>query len=326
MKLFIGVDLGATNVRVVLSDHEGRIICRLAERTVRDGKDGFVVTEQIKTMINSVFSSSGFDVKSLGAIGIGSIGPLNIREGVVKRAANLPYEKIPLVNPLSEEFHVPVRLLNDCVSAVLGEARFGMGRGIDNVVYVTLSTGIGAGAVVDGHLLMGKDGNAHEVGHMVVDFEGKLTCGCGMRGHWEAYCGGKGIPQYSRLLLTNLKNEEIKRSKLVKKYEEGLLGLSPEALFEAAKFKDPLALQVVNAIGELNAIGFANIVNVYDPELITVGGSIALNNQDLILEPIRCHVAEYTVNRSPRIVITPLGGDVGLYGAIAAAVEAAGKY
>jgi glucokinase len=323
MRLFAGVDLGATNVRVALSDHEGRIICRLAERTVRDGEDGFVVTEQIRDMIKGALSSSGFGLSDLRAIGIGSIGPLDIREGVVKRAANLPYEKIPLVVPLADEFRVPVRLLNDCVSAVLGETRFGMGKGVENVVYVTLSTGIGAGAVVDGHLLIGKDGNAHEVGHMVVDFEGRLTCGCGMRGHWEAYCGGKGIPQYARLLTSSIKGEEMEHSQLAKRYGEGLSGISPEALFEAAKLKDPLALHVVSAIGELNSMGFANIVSVYDPDLITVGGSIALNNQDLILEPIRGRVASYTVNRPPEIAITPLGGDVGLYGAIAAALEAA---
>lgn len=322
MKLYVGVDLGATNVRVALSDREGKIIFRMTERTIRDGKDGSVVTEQIKGMIKAALSSSGFDVERLGAIGIGSIGPLDIREGVIKRAANLPYERIPLVAPLTEEFKVPVRLLNDCVSAVLGEARFGMGRGVGNVVYVTLSTGIGAGAIVDGHLLIGKDGNAHEVGHMVIDLEERLTCGCGARGHWEAYCGGKGIPQYSRLLASAHSEEELKSSQLVKRYGEGLSGISPEALFEAAKQNDPLALYIVNAIGKLNAIGFANIVSFYDPDLITIGGSIALNNQELVLKPIRHHIAEYTVNRPPEIAITPLGGDVGLYGAIAAAVEA----
>jgi len=209
---------------------------------------------------------------------------------------------------------LPVYILNDCVTAVVGEHHFGIGKNIDNLVYITLSTGIGGGVYVDSHLLIGKDGNAHEIGHIVIDYEGRLVCGCGKRGHWEAYCSGKNIPNFVRLLLRD-KAEKAEKSPLFKLANEGTL--TAKDVFDAAKRGDSFAREVVKEIGRLNAIGFANVTNVYDPELITVGGSVALNNPKLVLEPIKRYINEYVINRPPRIEITPLGGDIVLLGALA---------
>jgi glucokinase len=116
-------------------------------------------------------------------IGVGSIGPLDLQSGCIVNTPNFPFKHIPVVAPLREEFGVPVRLLNDCGAAVMGERRFGLGRGIDNLFYVTLNTGLGGSAIVDGHPLSGKDGNAPEIGHVVIDRLSSMVCGCGARGH-----------------------------------------------------------------------------------------------------------------------------------------------
>jgi glucokinase len=315
-RLAIGVDIGATNLRVALGTKDGRLLAKQTEPTnVKGGAEG--VSRQIEAMIRRILGSK-ISPKELRGIGIGSTGPLDLKRGAVVKASNLPWDFIPLVEPLQEAFGVPVRLLNDCAAAVLGEKVFGSGSKAQNLLYITLSTGIGAGVFIDGRLIMGKDGNAHEVGHFTIDFEGKLLCGCGRRGHWEAYCSGKNIPKYVKYLIEEgeeLSPQEMSGSPLVAEVRRG--SLTAEGVFNMAKAGDSLALKIVERLGMLNAIGFGDAINAYDPELITVGGPIALKNEELVLPPIRRLVGNHTVNRVPIIELTRLGEDVGLYGALA---------
>ena len=314
-KFAVGVDLGATNVRIVVGDVGGHILAKLSEATEKKrGPAG--ISQQIISMIRSV-RIGGFQPENVKGVGIGSIGPLDVRREGILSPANIPYDYIPLVEPIGEELGVPVRLLNDCTTAVMGEKKFGAGKGIQNLVYVTLSTGIGGGVYVDNHLLLGKDGNAAEIGHTTIDMEGRLRCGCGKRGHWEAYCSAKNIPNYVRTLLERRDSKEVEGSLLMKLAGGDRYNITAKGLYEAAKASDPLSTEIVEKIGELNAIGFANIINTYDPALITVGGAVALNNRDLVIEPIKRHVHKYAINRVPDIKITPLGEDVVLYGALA---------
>ncbi len=316
MRLAIAIDVGATNLRVALGDEEGRLLKKLVERTTRVG-DEYAVVNQISSMIHKLVSAS--ELERVVAIGVGTIGPLDIRRGRVVKAPNLPFEVIELGAPLHEMLRKPVYILNDCVAAVWGEKIFGAGKNVRNLVYVTISTGIGAGVIVDDVLLLGKDGNAHEVGHTVVDIAGTMVCGCGKRGHWEAYCSGANIPKFAKYLMDNMPREVVSRSKLYSAYVRG--ELSAELVYSVAKEGDEVALKIVEEIGRINAIGFANIVSTYDPELITVGGSVVLKNPELTIPYIRKYIHEYTVNRVPEIILTPLGEDVVLYGALAAALK-----
>lgn len=306
------VDLGATRVRVARGDGRG-LADKLVESTeTRGGPEG--VVDQIIRMIRALGISAS-------AIGIGSIGPLNLREGRIVNTPNLPFKNISVVKPLSDYFKVPVGMLNDCCAAVLGEQKYGAGRGLRNLVYITFSTGLGGGVIVDDHLLLGKDGNAHEIGHLTIDPESELICGCGCRGHWEAYCSGVNMPKYARMLMKHRSIEEGAEA-------DDLTSLRWESasdLFSDAKDGDEQAQWVVDKIGEINAIGFADVVNTYDPELITVGGSVALNNPDLLMEPIRKGIDRHLINRKPEIELTPLGEDAVLYGALVLAVRCADR-
>lgn len=314
-RLAIAVDIGATNLRVVVGTPEGKIIKKIVERTVREG-DELAVSNQIVRMINSILSRE--DLKKVEGIGIGTIGPLDLKRGAIVNTPNLPFEYIPLRDPLEEKFHLPVYIANDCVAAVIGEHYYGAGKGLKNHVYITISTGIGAGVYVDGHVLVGKDGNAHEVGHTVIDMDGKLVCGCGKRGHWEAYCSGANIPRFARYLIEVEKRFKNIEESLLYEFTNGDFSrLTAKMIFDAAKKGDKVALAIVKEIGRLNAIGFANVVSVYDPELITVGGSVVLNNPELTLPYIKENIGDYTINRLPEIKITPLAGDVVIYGALA---------
>ena len=313
-KYIIGVDLGGTWVRVALSDEKGKIMEKMQEKV--DVSSEKAISNQIVKIVRILCNKSGVDVASLEGVGIASAGPLDIKEGALINPTNLPFDYVPLTGPISEQLSVPAFLTNDCTAAVLGEREFGAGKGLDNLVYITMGTGIGGGAIVDGHLLLGKDGNAVEIGHITIDYEGRLECGCGKRGHWEAYCSGRNIPNYVRMRLEEIDEELKRQSLLFKKIKGEVSQLSSQDLFEAAKRGDKLSLQLVEELGVLNAIGFANVINAYDPSLITVGGTVALKNEELILPPIRKYVKNYAVNRLPKIIVTPLGENIGIYGGI----------
>jgi glucokinase len=307
---YIAIDIGATNIRVAMGDCNGLSEKLIEPTETQHGPIG--VSEQIIRLIDSI------EGEEPNSIGIGSIGPINHSEGTIKNTPNFPFNDVPITGPLIERYKVPVILVNDCAAAVTGESVFGAGQGLENLVYVTISTGLGSGAIVDGNLLLGKDGNAVEVGHFTIDPESEFICGCGCKGHWEAFCSGKNIPAYASKLLSGL---EWSNGALHQLTRGSLKNLHTKIIFETAKKGDQHTQRIVRNIGTKNAIGFANIVNAYDPELITIGGSIAINHPDLILNPIKDNISKHTINRVPDIMITPLGHDAVILGALALAMQ-----
>lgn len=306
---YIAVDIGATNVRVATGGIDG-LHEKVSELT-ETGKGAGGVSQQIIRLIEGVMEGTP------ETIGIGSIGPIDMGKGEITNTPNYPFNHIPISQPLKEHFSVKASLVNDCAAAVLGEQRFGAGKGYSNLVYVTISTGLGGGAIVDNHLLKGKDGNAPEIGHITIDPYSDIKCGCGSYGHWEAYASGSNIPKYAKKLM----KLSWRRSLIADLTGGDLDLLTSKTIYDAAKQGDEVALGVVAEIGRINAVGFANITNVFDPELITVGGSIALNNPRLVLDPIRENIDKHLINRKPEIMVTPLGEDAVLIGALALAMR-----
>ncbi|MEM2289480.1 MAG: ROK family protein [Candidatus Hadarchaeales archaeon] len=313
--LAAGVDLGATYIRCMLAEN-GRVLAKGKERTAH----GRSIPAQISRMVKSLVEKAGVKLEELQGIGIASAGPLDLRRGGIVNSPNLGVPFLPLVKPVESRLGIKAYLLNDCVAGAIGEWKFGAGRGVNDLVYITISTGIGAGVIVDGHVLMGKDGNAHEIGHTVIDFEGRLVCGDGKRGHWEAYCSGRNIPNYVRMRISQ-QPKEFEGSWLHRNTGGDLRRITTEELFRGAKQGDKFCLRLVRELGELNAIGVANAVNAYDPALVSLGGSVVLQNRQLVLGPIRRGLKKYVLNRPPKIVVTPLGEDVVLHGAVAAVLE-----
>ncbi len=297
IRLAVGVDIGGTNLRVCLGDERGKIKTKLSEKLDVENKNS--VVEQITRLIKSL----GGD---FSAIGIGSIGLLDLRKGELSKPVHIPFKNIPIVKLLKKEFGVPVYLVNDCDAGVIGEKFFGLGKNEENLAYLTISTGIGCGVILNGRLLLGKDGNATEVGHITVDLGKKLKCGCGGYGHWEAYCSGRNIPNFVRVVAEN---------------DSRFNSIATEQFFDKAKSKDKVAMEIVDKLGEINAIGISNINAAYDVSLVTVGGSVPLKNRDLILNPILKYLPKYSINRIPKVELTPLGEDIILYGTLALALN-----
>lgn len=315
----VGIDIGGTWIRIVLATESGSIIQKYIQNTPREG-DRYTIANFIHDTIKNKLKEY---IDKVTAVGIGTAGPLDLAKGEVIGAPNIPIHTFELGKPLVELLKKPVIVANDCVAAVWGEKIFGLGRGKSNIIYITLSTGIGGGVIVNDILLLGKMGNAHEIGHMVIDINGKMVCGCGGRGHWEAYASGANIPRFVFKLMEEWTlDDREKDSPIYRAYVENKL--TSEQIYREAERGDILALRIIQEVNKYNIAGLENVINAYDPELITIGGAIALKNRrDLVLDAIKKGVNESRgiVTTRPLIEITPLGEDIVLIGAIALAVD-----
>jgi len=297
----IAVDLGATNLRVGLVDPDGRIVQLRVSRLPKNLSDAHVITDQIVREIRALAPVR--ELSKATGIGIGAAGPVDSTRTAIMHPPNIPLDNIPLAGPLSDAFGLPVYVANDCCTGLLGEAYYGEGSRTDNFVYVTLSTGIGAGILSRGHLVLGRDGNAGEIGHVFVDEKYDLVCGCGGRGHWEGYASGRFLPRFYRAWQE--KNGIDPGREPVTAAEEIFAAIRQE--------KDPENHPFVTELGRINARGVSDIIVAYDPDTIVFDGSVALKNPDLIIGPILRFMDRYLPE--PRIVISTLAGKAPLLGA-----------
>ncbi|MFW5934538.1 MAG: ROK family protein [Halolamina sp.] len=307
---YAGVDLGASNIKAVVGPESGAVVSRARRRTPR-GPDGDAVAEAMVAATREALDDAGVAPGEIVRGSVASIGPLDTAAGELGRSANLGpnVDRVPLSAPLSELLDAEVSVLNDANAGVVGE-RFYADRTPDDMAYLTISSGIGAGVAVDGRVLSGWDGNAAEIGHNTVEIGG-LTCGCGADGHWEAYCSGSNIPRHARHVHetegvpTDLDLDEI----------------DAKDVFEAAD--DPLAERVIERMQAYNAAGVADLVHAYAPLVVYVGGAVARNNPEQVVDPIRERLPELVMTNVPEVRLTSLGDEATVRGALAAAITAA---
>jgi glucokinase len=306
MPAYLGVDLGATTVRAVVGDRTGGVV-GAARRPTPRGSTGVAIADAVRGTVRDACAGAGVDPEAIVAAGVGAVGPLDRDAGATVDPVNLPgVDRIPLVDPLRTLVATDrITLHNDATAGAIGERFFG---GETNLVYLTLSTGIGAGAVVDGHVLAGLGGNAAEAGHLTVDPDGRL-CGCGGRGHWEAYCGGANVPGYAR------DRHDGETTRL------DLHAADAAAVFDADATGDDFARAVVDRIGRWNAQGVAAVVHAYAPRVVAVGGGLARNNPDRVLGPIREGLSAHVRTvPTPEIRLTDRDGNAVAEGALASAI------
>ena len=306
-----GVDLGATNLRLAIADGTGE---RLAsDRVATPKSDGSAVARTLVETLEATADRAGVSVSALHAIGGGTVGPLDRGAGAVIKPPNLEaVDRIPLRDALIPVIgHPRVYVENDAVAGLMGERAISE-EPADNLVYLTISTGIGAGVVVDDHVLRGHAGNAAEVGHFVVEPGADRQCGCGARGHWEAFCSGAGIPAFARQLAAET---EFETDLAIQSGD-----FDAAAVFDAAG-DDPLADQTLDAVAEYNAVGVAGLVHAYAPDRIVIGGAVALNNPSRVIEPLADSVGGHTMLAVPEITAATRGEDAVLHGALTLAAN-----
>jgi glucokinase len=308
MTRYLGVDVGATTIRVVVGDDEGRIDGSHRTATPQ-GPPGDLVTEAVLATAREACADAGVAPETVVGVGIGAAGPLDPAEGAVVNPPNLTdgVGRIPLVEPLSRLCRTEqVTLHNDATAGAIGERFFGTETA--NLVYLTISTGIGAGVVVDDHLLSGWHGNAGAVGHVVVDPDGRRVCGCGGRGHWEAYCSGANVPGYAR------DRHDGEPTALALEDHD----LDAAGVFGAAG-EDEFATRVVDSVARLNAIGVSTLVRAYAPRVVVIGGGVARNHPDHVIAPVRERLPDL-VDRVPDLRATAFGNEAVVRGALASAI------
>lgn len=308
----IAVDLGGTQIRAALYQEDGTLVRRVSCLThAAEGLDA--VLRRIVDAIRAVFPDR---VEEVEAIGVTAPGPLDPWAGIVVSAGNLPgWTNVPLKDILERECGLPTYLGNDANVAALGEQQFGAGQGVRDLVYITVSTGIGGGIITDGRLLLGSGGLAAEVGHQIVIPDGP-RCPCGSRGCLEAVSSGTAIAAYVV--------ERINAgapSMLTAIAEGNLQSITARTVNEAAQEGDALAQEAFRRAGFYLGLGIVNLMHVLNPALFVLGGSVALHGGDLMWEPMHEAIRERTMSPSywehTPIVPAALGDDVGLLGALA---------
>lgn len=318
-KYIVGTDIGGTWIRVALSKINLTRDRIQIEREETEKKDKFSISSQICQLLNRLMEKNEVIEDQLLGIGVASAGPLDLREGKVFNSPNLGFKEIPLKEPISKEFpDVPFYLLNDCNAAVLGVHFFEASEDEkDNLVYITMSTGIGGGVICNGHLILGKDGNAAEIGHSKVAPKSEKQCGCGSHGCWEAFSSGTGVRNRT---LEALDEGKLSGDILMKLVDRKRSKISAKEIFEAARRGDELSRNIVDDCVFYTKVGVGLINNYYDCESIYFGGGM-MNDRKMILNPVKTQLKQdplqFTINHPPTIKVTEFREDIGILGALA---------
>jgi len=306
MSTFVAVDIGGTHIRAAAyaSDNTTPLT---HNRTRSHAKEPGTFDRLVKA-IESAWPKD----RTVTAIGMASPGPLDPNTGTVLATPNIPeWQEFPLTEKLSQHFNVPAYLDNDANLAALGEWKFGAGRGHHNLLYLTISTGIGGGVIIEDRLLHGHHGLAAELGHVTV-LAGGPVCPCGFKGHLEALAAGPAIVKYVRDELEAGTKSELRSDGNLNAYE----------VAEAARNGDALAKSAYARAGEYLGIGVASFLHAFDPSIVIFGGGVSQSGP-LLFDPFEISLQKHVFN--PRyldnLVITTaaLGDDAGLLGALALA-------
>lgn len=313
----LAVDLGGTKIIAAVVLPSGKIISRRYCFTLADGGPELVIN-RLLSAVNSAIAKAKLTASELSGVGIAAAGIIDVDEGLITTSPNLPHwHNIPLRDIVADKLGITAYVINDASAAALGEHRFGVGKGVANLVYLTVSTGIGGGIITDGKLYAGANGCAGELGHMTIDIQGP-QCNCGNFGCLEALASGTAM---SREAMGRLACGES--SSMVELVEGRLEDITAEIVASAARQGDTLACDIVTRAAAYLGIGLANLVNIFNPELIVVGGGVSKMG-DLLLRQAREVVRERAFQlpaRTVRIVRARLGSNSGIMGVAAYVFE-----
>jgi glucokinase len=306
MSLTIAIDIGGTHIRAAAYEPNGSVK-PIAHTRTKSLAHTPGVFDRLVGAVESVWQSG-----QVSAIGIASPGPLDPYSGVILDTPNIPqWKNFPLAPKLSERFGVPVYLDNDANMAGLGEWQFGAGKGHSDLVYLTISTGIGGGVISNNHLLQGYRGMGAELGHMLIDPNGPL-CGCGKPGHVESFSSGPAIVRYVTQQVATGQKTSLQADP----------NLTPAQIADAALTGDALATAAFERAGHYLGMAVANYLAIFDPSILIFGGGVSQVG-DLLFKPFEESLRKYVFHPHylDNLTITKaaLGDDAGLLGAFALA-------
>ena len=309
MTMYIGVDIGGTNIAAGIVDGDGKITAR-AKASTLPSRGARAVIEDSSRLCRDLASRAGLKPKDIGGVGVAVPGSVDPREGIVLFAPNIPFENTPVAGWMRESLGCPVFVENDANAAALGEVRAGAARGCSSALVVTLGTGVGGGVILDGKVYSGFNGAGGEVGHMVIEAGGRL-CGCGREGCWEMYSSATGLIRMTREAI-----EKHPDSVMCEMTAE-LGKVSGKTAFKAARQGDAAGQAVVDMYIRYLAIGIGNVINIFQPEMLCIGGGVC-NEGEHLMNPLLKAVGREQFkggDKTTKICVAKLGNDAGIIGA-----------
>ena len=312
MKYGFGIDLGGTTVKIAYFDETGTMLEKWEIPTVTaDG--GAQILPDIAASIRAFLDAHQINETSILGLGIGVPGPVNAK-GIVNKCINLGWGVFNIAEELTKLTGFPVKAGNDANVAALGEFWKGGGQGCDNMVFVTLGTGVGGGIVVEGNLLHGAHGSGAEIGHLCVNPEETVRCNCGNYGCVEQYCSATGIVRLAKLYLAA--NDTATSLREVE-------NLTCKDIFDAAKAGDAAALAVLDQVYNYMGLFLANVCSTVNPEVVVIGGGVSKAGDMLVkgVEPY-FHKHVFHAAGGAKFTMASLGNDAGAYGAFKLALDA----
>lgn len=307
----IGVDLGGTNIAVGVVDDNYKIIGKGKVKT-NSPRPAEEIFDDIAKACFMAVDDAGLTMDDIASVGIGTPGSVNQDDGTIEFSNNLGFHNVPAKKMLEERLQKPCAFENDANAAALGEAYAGAGKGKKNLIAVTLGTGVGSGIILDGKVFSGSNFAGGEIGHTVIMVDG-IECNCGRSGCWEKYASANALVEQ-----TKKKMFEDKESLMWAEVDGKIDEVNGATAFKAMYKGDKSATEVVDTYIRYVAIGITNIVNIFQPDVICIGGGIC-NEGDRLLNPIREFVAKERYSKyakkQTRICKAELGNDAGIIGA-----------
>ena len=276
--LILGIDLGGTKILTAVTNSQGKMLSR--DHSITPAPKGYeAVIQSILESVHRALEQANVAISELAAVGIGAPGLSNPETGILFTSPNLPgWQNVPLRDIMQERLGKKTFFINDANAAALGEFYFGAAQGARNFIYITLSTGIGGGIVIGGKIYSGAIGTAGEVGHMTIDDDGPI-CNCGNRGCWETLASGTALAREARHRI-----KEGVRTSILEYVEGDVEKVTAQVIHSAAKQGDSLAKGLIARTGYYVGVGLANLINIFNPELIVIGGGLS-NIGDMLLKP-----------------------------------------
>lgn len=307
----LAIDLGGTKIFAAIISNEGQVMAREYCLTLADEGPEAVI-KRILSAIDHLISQRNINLSQLDSISIGAAGAIDFERGLVTSSPHLPgWHDVPLRDIVKGKYKVDTFLINDASAAALGEHHFGAGQGVNNLILLTVGTGIGGGIIINGRLYSGVSGSAGDIGHMVIDVNGP-KCDCGNTGCLEALVSGTAI---TKEVIRRIRRGE--KSSLTEIVGDKVENITAEKVLIAAQDGDSLASEVILKAATYLGVGLVNLVNIFNPEMIIIGGGIAKMG-DILLNPARQVVWERAFQlpaQAVRIVPAQLGDDAGVFGA-----------
>ncbi len=307
----LGIDLGGTNIVAGVVDDNYNIVATGKVKTSLPRPAEEIVDDMVKAA-NIAIENAGLKIEDIESMGVGSPGAIDPVHGVVCYANNLAFYDVPMAQMLKERMGVDFYIENDANAAAYGEYIAGAGRGTNNFIAITLGTGVGGGVIIGGKLYSGSNYAGAELGHTVIEMSGEM-CSCGRQGCWEAYASATA-------LIRQTKQAMIKYPKSVmwELCENDINRVSGRTAFDAMRQNDAAGKMVVDKYVEYVAVGVSNNINIFQPEVLCIGGGISKEGDNLI-KPIKAFLEgeNYARNiaKKTEVKVAQLGNDAGIIGA-----------